>query len=242
MLNIVIPMAGKGSRFIDAGYKNPKPFIDVAGTPMISRVMSNMKPDEEVKFTLIARTEHKKFIDEYQINADVVYLDKITEGAACTVLEGIKKLNLQDELIIINSDQLIDWPNGKGIQGMIDFARDRVLDGCITIFSESSDKFSYAKCNKLGMVTEVAEKKVISNMATAGTYYFRTVEMFRNYAVEMIRQNIRTNNEFYVCPVYNMLLAWAMHRVSVYRVLKVHELGTPEGLQRYLNEYTRNSI
>jgi len=233
MLNIVIPAAGNGQRFIDAGYKDPKPFININNIPMILMVIKNMLPLEDVNITIVVKREHSSYVNKYLQGYRCVYLEKLTDGAARTVLSGIIGLDINDELIIINSDQLIDWPDG-GIQSMINFARGRNLDGCISTFTSNSKNFSYAKCNN-GRVVEVAEKIVISNHATAGTYYFKTIEMFINSANEMIRRNIRTNGEFYVCPIYNCAIKKCGAIVDIYDVLKVHELGTPDGLIKYLN-------
>jgi len=175
MINIVIPMAGAGSRFAKAGYEKPKPFIDVDGKPMIVRVLENLAyPD--ARYILVARKEHMekeaqlvKEIEE-KYNAIFIPIDKLTEGTACTVLYARKYINNDEPLLIANSDQIVDM----SIADFIDDCKDRELDGSIlTFIDEHKDpKWSFAKLDENELVTEVKEKVVISEFATVGIYLF----------------------------------------------------------------------
>ena len=235
--NILIPMAGRGSRFEEQGYTDKKPFIDVNGKPMIHRVIKNlgMEFDKEYMFILICLqedfdkydfTEFEKVIGHNSY--DVVILDDVTEGAAQTILQAKDLINDDTPLMTMNSDQLVDWDIEKLFEMCEQF------DGVIPCFYGEGNAWSYARTLDNGYVQEVAEKKQISNYATAGYYYWKKGSDFVKYAEQMIKDNSRTNGEFYVAPVYN----WAVKdgkRVGVFMVDKCYSLGTPEDLKEYLN-------
>jgi dTDP-glucose pyrophosphorylase len=235
--NILIPMAGRGSRFEEQGYTDKKPFIDVNGKPMIHRVIKNlgMEFDKEYMFILICLqedfdkydfTEFEKVIGHNSY--DVVILDDVTEGAAQTILQAKDLINDDTPLMTMNSDQLVDWD----IERLFEMCEQ--FDGVIPCFYGEGNAWSYARTLDNGYVQEVAEKKQISNYATAGYYYWKKGSDFVKYAEQMIKDNSRTNGEFYVAPVYN----WAVKdgkRVGVFMVDKLYSLGTPEDLQEYLN-------
>jgi len=235
--NILIPMAGRGSRFEEQGYTDKKPFIDVNGKPMIHRVIENlgMEFDKEYMFILICLqedfdkydfTEFEKVIGHNSY--DVVILDDITEGAAQTILQAKDLINDDTPLMTMNSDQLVDWD----IERLFEMCEQ--FDGVIPCFYGEGNAWSYARTLDNGYVQEVAEKKQISKYATAGYYYWKKGSDFVKYAEQMIEDNSRTNGEFYVAPVYN----WAVKdgkRVGVFMVDKCYSLGTPEDLEEYLN-------
>lgn len=238
MLNIVIPMAGRGSRFQEAGYTFPKPLIDVNGKTMIEVVVNNLRPTFDHRFIFVCQKEHCDKYDLYHIlqNAtknkfEIVQIDGVTQGAACTVLSAIKHINSDDDLLIANSDQVIDI----NIDDFIGNARVGQKDGLIMVFPASHPKWSYARVDSAGKVVEVAEKKLISDKATTGLYCFKHGKDFVSGAQSMIEKNIRTNNEFYVCPVYNELIL-ADKNIYIYEIPadKMHGLGTPEDLESYL--------
>ncbi len=235
--NILIPMAGRGSRFEEQGYTDKKPFIDVNGKPMIHRVIENlgMEFDKEYMFIMICLqedfdkydfTEFEKVIGHNSY--DVVILDDITEGAAQTILQAKDLINDDTPLMTMNSDQLVDWD----IERLFEMCEQ--FDGVIPCFYGEGNAWSYARTLDNGYVQEVAEKKQISKYATAGYYYWKKGSDFVKYAEQMIEDNSRTNGEFYVAPVYN----WAVKdgkRVGVFMVDKCYSLGTPEDLEEYLN-------
>ncbi|MBI3442665.1 MAG: glycosyltransferase family 2 protein [Candidatus Sungbacteria bacterium] len=238
MLNIVIPMAGQGAPFKDAGYAFPKPLIDIKGKTMIEVVVNNLRPQTDHKFIFVCRKELQEKYDLYNIlkNAtnnkfEIVPIGGITEGAACTVLCASHHINTGEELIIANSDQYIEFD----INDFIASAREHEKDGLILTFHASHPKWSYARVDSSGKVLETAEKRVISNNATAGIYYFQKGSDFVEAAQSMIRKNIRHNNEFYVCPVYNELI---LGNKNIYArttaAEKMHGLGTPEDLELFI--------
>lgn len=213
-LSVVIPMAGKGQRFKDAGYTVPKPLIDIYGKPMIERVVDNFKP-KEGRTLLISRID----LDI----AEVLKLDHETEGAVSTVLEAEHLIGREDPMIIANCDQLI-----------LNFDLEDFIakseDCSVVTFECDNPHHSYAKVEN-GLVTNVAEKEVISTNAIGGVYYYRKAKYFFDGAKKMIEKNLRVNNEFYVSPVFNEIIAMG-HTVNIYPIKKEDQqiLGTPEEL------------
>ncbi len=231
-------MAGQGSRFAQAGYEKPKPFIDVAGKPMIVRVLENLAyPD--ARYILIARKEHidkeQELVKqiEQQFNAIFIPIDKLTEGTACTVLYARKYINNDEPLLIANSDQIVDMK----IADFIDDCKDRNLDGSILTFIDKHNdpKWSFAKLDDYGLVTEVKEKIVISEFATVGIYLYSKGQEFVDAAIDMIIENDRVNNEFYTCPTYNYAIK-DDSKIGIYNIdfEQMHGIGTPEDLNSYL--------
>ncbi len=232
-LNIVIPMAGGGRRFSEAGHTLPKPFIPVDGKPMIQRVVENL--NIKAKYIFLVRKEHYHQYIDYILkliteNSEIIIVDKLTDGAACTVLLAEKLINNNDQLIIANSDQLISYDSIDFMYSMIS----RKADGGLLTFSASNAKWIYVKCDEHDIISEVAEKKVISKIATCGIYFWKHGKDFVKYAKQMIDSDIRTNNEFYVAPVYNEAIKDSK-RILSYPVSEMFGLGTPEDLKKYLN-------
>jgi|TARA_R100000027_G_scaffold67583_1_gene66999 dTDP-glucose pyrophosphorylase len=235
--NIVLPMAGRGSRFREQGYQDSKPFIDVNGKPMIQRVIENLNIEFDNKFKFIIITQKADYQEyDYSLfndiightNIELVLLDGITEGAACTLLAAKAHIDNRTPLLSFNSDQLIEYDPNKT------FSRLSLHDGGMPCFKGEGPKWSYAKTDEEGYVTEVAEKKQISNQATAGYYYWNRGSDFVKYAEKMIKANDRVNNEFYVAPVYNYAVADGKHIVTT-QVDNIYQMGTPEDLESYLN-------
>ena len=236
MLNIVVPMAGRGSRFVQAGYKMPKPLIDVNGRPMIEYVIKNITPKCEHRFIFICQQEHlEKFglaerLAEMAPGCLTVTVDHITEGAACTVLLAEKYIDSGDPMMIANSDQYVD----TDINDYLAAVKDN--DGLIMTMPANDPKWSFIKYDENGFVTMVREKEVISSEATVGIYNYKHGSDFVKYAHLMIEKNIRVNNEFYVAPVYNEMIE-AGKKIGFCNVgAKMHGLGVPEDLEAFLKD------
>lgn len=226
MIQVLIPMAGNGQRFRDAGYLNPKPFIDVAGIPMIDRVMECLTPAEGAHFTLISR-----FPVLGRDNVDTVELLTPTGGAVETLYRARDRVT-DAPLMVANCDQLIT-------DGMIDKFLDDVTgyDAGIITFNSTNPHHSYVTGNPSGIVWDIAEKKVISDNALAGIYWFRSGTELMGYAKSVIDHIIRVNGEYYVSSVLAMMIrdglavkAWEID------VHDKHMLGTPEELQIFLDK------
>lgn len=234
-MKILIPMAGEGSRFVEEGYTFPKPLIDVNGKPMIQVVVENL--DFDAEYIFLVRQNH---LDQYVGLEDtlktitngrcrIVPVDSLTEGAAATALLAKEFINNEEDLLIANSDQFIEYEieNFKLLKNMGN------VDAIVFTFNAVHPKWSFVKVNSRGIITEVAEKKPISNIATCGIYWYRRGSDFVQYAEQMIEKNVRVNNEFYIAPVYNELIQDNKKLIPFY-VHQMHGLGTPEDLRNYL--------
>ncbi|KER07000.1 Bifunctional protein GlmU [Marine Group I thaumarchaeote SCGC AAA799-E16] len=237
-MQIVIPMAGRGKRFAEQGFSKPKPLIDVNGKPMIKVVVDNLNID--AKYHFICQKDHnekyqlKDFLHSIKPDCNVILVDEVTDGPASTVLLSKKFIDNDDELIISNSDQFVDWNSND----FLSFLRDQNADGGILSFEAYDDKWSFVRINDSGFVTEVAEKKPISNIATVGIYYFRHGKDFISAAEQMIQKNLRVNNEFYVAPVYNELIQ-EDKKILTYNIQKMYGLGTPHDLNKFLEHFKK---
>ena len=236
-LNVLIPMAGAGSRFQQAGYTFPKPMIQVHDKPMIQVVVDNL--GLEANYHFVVQKEHREqfnldtFLNLISPgNCQVIEVDGLTEGAACTALMAKEFIDNDNPLFFANSDQFVEWNPVEFMYNM----QETNADGGIVTFKATHPKWSFAKVNDDGLVTEVAEKNPISDNATAGYYYWKHGSDFVKYAEQMIEKNIRVNNEFYVCPVYNQAIE-DNKQVRVYNANAMWGLGTPEDLEYYINNY-----
>jgi beta-phosphoglucomutase-like phosphatase (HAD superfamily)/dTDP-glucose pyrophosphorylase len=232
-LNVLIPMAGFGSRFATAGFTFPKPLIEVLGKPMIQVVVENLNIDANYIY-IVQKNHFEKYNLEYLLRlitprCSIIQIDSVTEGAACTTLLAKKFIDNESSLLIANSDQFIEWDSGEALYS---FAADSI-DGGIITFTATHPKWSFVKLNEDGNVSEVAEKKSISTIATAGIYYWKRGSDYVKYAEQMIAKNIRTNNEFYVCPVFNEAII-DKKIVRIRHIEKMWGLGTPEDLNDFL--------
>jgi NDP-sugar pyrophosphorylase family protein len=234
-------MAGRGKRFEDVGYSFPKPLIDIEGKPMIQLIIENLNLTG--KHIFLCQKEHyekyalDKLLEMLSPNCKIIQIDGITDGAAVTALKAKELINNDEELIIANSDQWINW----NPQHFLSFLQNNDADGGIITFISTHPKWSFVKVNESGLITELAEKKPISNIATAGIYYYKHGKTFVEAAEQMITKNIRTNNEFYIAPAYNEIIQNG-GKVFHYPVAEMYGLGTPEDLQYFLQNSKKSNL
>lgn len=234
--NILIPMAGEGSRFVSAGYVFPKPLIEINGKPMIQLVVENINIDGNYIF--IVKKEHyeryhlQTFLNLIVPNCKIIQVDNTTQGAACTTLLAKEFINNEQPLLICNSDQFIEWESNEFMYSM---ESDNIDAGILT-FKATHPKWSFAKLDENGYVSEVAEKNPISDNATVGIYYWKNGCDYVKYAEQMIEKNIRTNNEFYVCPVFNEAIL-DNKKIKTFNIEKMWGLGDPDSLKYFLDNY-----
>ncbi|HBJ2621741.1 glycosyl transferase family 2 [Clostridium botulinum] len=237
MINIVIPMAGRGSRFANAGYELPKPLIDVHGRHMIEYVVKNVRPNMEHRFIFICLQEHlEKYDLENKLNdiapgCVIVPVDHVTEGATCTVLLAEKYVDNKDAMMIANSDQFVDIDINEYLASIKEY------DGLIMTMTADDPKWSFIKYDKDNFVTLLREKEVISNEATVGIYNYKHGSDFVKYAKQMIEKDIRVNNEYYVAPVYNEMIE-DDKKIVYYNIGSedngMYGLGIPDDLNKFL--------
>lgn len=240
MLNIVIPMAGRGSRFATAGYQDPKPLIPVNGVPMIKVVIDNLRPAQAHRFIFICQQAHIAAYDldarlrQWAPGAELIGIDGITEGAACTVLAARSLIDSDQPLMIANSDQYID----ASIDAYLAEMPRHGLDGLIMTMTADDPKWSFVALDKNNHAQRVVEKEVISNEATVGIYNFARGADFVRGADTMITAGRRANGEFYVAPVYNEMIAEGA-RIGIYNIgaeaAGMYGLGIPADLDLFLS-------
>lgn len=236
-LNILVPMAGMGQRFKEAGYIFPKPLVEINNFPMINWVINSL--NIKANYTFIVLKEHlekynlKSVLNFITKNPNIIILDSVTDGAACTTLLAEEIINNENPLLIVNSDQFIEWDSSRTMYEFIS----KKVDGGILTFKSTHPKWSYAKTdNKTNTVLKVAEKNVISDNATVGVYYWRYGSDYVRYAKSMIQKNIRVNNEFYICPVYNEAIV-DKKNIIISEVKRMWGLGTPDDLENFKKNY-----
>ena len=238
-MNVLIPMAGAGSRFAEQGYTFPKPLIEVGNKPMIQVVVDNLNIDANYIF-IVQKEHYEKYnletvLNLVKPNCTIVQVEGITEGAACTTLLAKEYIDNENPLIIANSDQFVEWNSNEVLYA---FSTEGVGGGILT-FESTHPKWSYALTDQNGWVTQVAEKQPISIHATVGIYYWARGCDYVSSALQMIEKNIRTNNEFYVCPVFNEFIQnGGKVRIKHINPEGMWGLGTPEDLTHFLANYS----
>ena len=236
MLNIVVPMAGRGSRFADVGYALPKPLIPIHGQPMIRVVIENLRPKVPHRFHFLLLRDHAEqhgladYLQEWAPDCKLIFVDQVTEGAACTVLLAREHIDSDQPLMIANCDQYIDADMDTYLDSMGE------AGGLIMTMAADDPKWSFVRFDD-GRVVEVVEKEVVSNEATVGIYNYRHGSAFVKAADEMIRANLRVNNEFYVAPAYNQMIREGME-LRCFNIGSVgagmYGIGTPADLDLFL--------
>ena len=235
-LNVLIPMAGAGSRFEQAGFTFPKPLIEVKGKPMIQVVVENLNLDANYIY-VVQKAHRQKYNLDTLLNlitpgCRIVETEGLTEGAACTALLAKKFIDSDAPLFFANSDQFVEWDSNEFMYKM----QETDADGGIVTFTATHPKWSFVKIDANGLVTEVAEKNPISDIATVGYYYWKNGSDFVKYAEQMIEKNIRVNTEFYVCPVFNEAIQDSK-QIRIFNTKAMWGLGTPEDLNTYITNY-----
>jgi NDP-sugar pyrophosphorylase family protein len=240
-LNIVVPMAGRGSRFREVGFDTPKPLIPIGGVPMVGVVVANIRPARPHRFIFVVLDEHfeaydlGRYLTAVAPGCEVIRVDRVTEGPASTVLLARELISTSDPLMIANSDQWVDASINEYL-AVLD--ADQEASGLIMTMTASDPKWSFVRTDSSGSVTQVAEKEPISDEATVGIYNYRRGEDFVAAADAMIAKNLRVNDEFYVAPAYNEMTA-AGRRVVTWNIGAEADglfgLGTPEDLASFLS-------
>lgn len=240
-MNVVMPMAGRGSRFAELGYAVPKPLIDVRGRPMYAWAMDSLPLALARRVIFVCLEEHlrdRALADDIRARyaayaPEIVSLGHVTEGQACTVLEAAHLIDSDEPLIVYNADT---YSRTRLATRLLALAPD--VAGVLSVFAAPGDKWSFARVDPTGRVVETAEKRRISPWATTGLYHFRRGRDFVHHARAMIAAGERERGEFYVAPVYNRLIADGA-RIEIDVADEVWVLGTPEDLAHFEEHHPR---
>lgn len=232
-MNVVIPMAGLGSRLPPETYGTIKPLIPINGIPMIKLVVESLDLDGHHIFIYLndQYSDHlEKVLHEIDKPTTLIRIERLSRGPADTCLAAKELINNDDELVIANSDQITWWNS----QQFINSARTTGLDGALVTYSSTSDRNSFARVSQGGRVTEVREKMVISSIALSGIHYWRRGRDFVSSAETMIRNNQYEHGEFYVGPTYNLLIE-AGRSIGIHHIAEFqhNSVGVPDDLERY---------
>lgn len=233
-VNILIPMAGSGKRFLKAGFKDHKPLIDVDGRPMVQRVIDNLTPhrrDYSFKFICMADHSSERLLDILRASrfGEIVLLSSYTEGATSSALKAAEFIDDDNPLIVASCDQLVDW----NVDDFLDCVYG--LDGALVTYKTNQPNHSYCQ-SASGKIVRVAEKEVISDQGNVGIYYFGKGRDFVAAAKKMIADNVRFNGEFYNSLVYNTMIEMGLKNLEIYEIKpeEAHVIGTPESLAEYV--------
>ena len=229
--NIVIPCAGRGKRFADAGYNVPKPFVNVNGKTMLAKVIENLPWENANRIFIILLKDHEEYfrnIGKYAVTP--IFVNGVTEGAACTVMTALKLIPEDESVLVANSDQWIDWSP----EHFSKFVWRENCDGAIPTFNATHPKWSFAHVREDGEITGVVEKIPVSHHATCGVYYYRRCGDIVGAIDSMVSKNLRVNGEFYLAPAYNEMILEGK-RIINYPVPKMYGMGTPEDLKETLD-------
>jgi len=233
---VIVPMAGRGSRYATQGYETPKPLIQVAGKPMVLWALESLKGVTVSKYVIVALKEHEEHFGIQKLitrhisgKVEFVWLDLVTEGQLCTVLAAKDFLDVNENVLIASSDTLVQGNLGKDIANSN-------WDGVISVANLPGDQWSFARTDSAGKVVEVAEKKRISDHASTGLYYFRKVSTLIEHGERMINNQEKTRGEYYVIPVYQKMIE-SGYSIGISHASAMWDMGTPEAkanFEKYL--------
>lgn len=240
-LHIVMPMAGEGSRFANAGWTTPKPLIELNGQPLFKHAISSVAADGiEMKYSFIVRHEH---IEKYGIDAgiksflpeaNIFSVMKTTRGAVETCLMAESAIADDDAVIVMDCD--LEFRSARFIEIIkqnLSLPMEEANGGALVSFESNQPKYSYAEVGEDGYVVRTAEKEVISNHALCGAYFFSTGKRFKEVAHQLLDEPDFKKPEYYVSLLYNYLLTDG-EKVRLAQMEEYYSYGTPEELKRYM--------
>jgi NDP-sugar pyrophosphorylase family protein len=238
-IQLVIPMAGLGQRFVDANYKILKPLIPIHGVPMIQLVIDNLMSNKIGHVILIAQRETieevnlREILGNLTVPLTIVAVERLTEGPADTVRLAKPVIDNRLPVVIANSDQFVN----ARLDNFYDMLMVNEDTTAILTMEDSDPKWSYVEINKDGHVVSVKEKLVISNQATVGIYGFSSANLVWDAFSAMWANDDRTNGEFYVAPSYTYL-ALAEIPIKLINLGPIssvmYGLGTPLDLESFI--------
>ncbi len=236
-MNILILMAGNNAPFEEAGYSYPRNLVEIKGIPLVQRVLDSVKPFLKKGNRFICQIpaeENKKYytgdVIQLLLKQTIIMEVGLTAGSACTALLAIEYINNNDPLLIVSGDQIIH----DDLMAIVNYFQEQKWDGGIPIFKGVHPRWSYVKCASDGYVIETSEKRPISDLATAGVYYFSKGVDFVNAAMQMIYKDAHVNDRFYICPVYNQMIL-NQAKIGTYSISRDNyfKLSNPNEVQEY---------
>lgn len=234
-MQVIIPCAGESRRFFEQGYPSIKQLLRVNSKPILGHVIDNFRRPEaffhfvfQKKHMDLYGTEIGELLEGSGVDHRLVVTDGLTDGAVNTALIAARHLDPEDELVIANSDQWVEWDFEAFLEDMAKVH----AEGAMPIFTDlkRENKWSFVAMDAEHRITEVRAKDAFTPNAVVGIYYFRRGADFITYGNRLIASNKRVNGEFYVCPVYNELISDGL-KVVAYPVSRMVGLGTPEDFE-----------
>ena len=239
-MKIIIPMAGRGRRFAATGFNVPKPLISVLDKPMIYWALKSIDKisHSELIFIALKKDEERfnvsKVLRDYFGNdINIVIIDNVTEGQLCTVLKAKELINTHEDILILSADTYVKSNIGSDIE-----SKPRDCYGIISVTNMPGSRWSFVKTDDKGIVTEVAEKKRISDCVSTGIYYFSDGKLFVSEAEQMIINQEKTKGEYYIIPLYQKYVEKG-RKVLISIAEHMIDMGTPESLL-YAREKLKN--
>lgn len=236
-MNVIVLMAGPSNDFEEKGYSYPKYLLEINGEPIIQRVIESLRPlDANLSFVIRKEDNDSAYIAStlniLSPECIIYQIGNVTKGATCTSLFAIDSIDNDDELLIINGDQYIK----QGIPESISKFRNENLDGGVVCFHSVHPRWSYVSVDEDGYVCETSEKRPISDMATAGCYYFKHGKAFVEAAFNIICKDASYKGNYYVCSTYDELVL-SQKKIGIYLIPKDDYLSfaTPHLYENYLS-------
>lgn len=231
---IVMPMAGRGSRFAGHEAALPKPLVPVAGRPMFAWALDGVRGIEHSRIVFIGLEEHERdhglsaIVHEHAgPRAEVLLLPEVTQGQLCTVLAAERLIDVEESVLIAPSDTYVVSSLDRDIP-----ARPPECRGILCVADLPGDRWSFARCDESGRVVEVTEKRRISPHASTGHYFFSSGRELLEIGRDLVAQDERTQGEFYVILAYRRMIDRGL-RVEISRASATWDMGTPEALERF---------
>jgi UDP-N-acetylglucosamine diphosphorylase / glucose-1-phosphate thymidylyltransferase / UDP-N-acetylgalactosamine diphosphorylase / glucosamine-1-phosphate N-acetyltransferase / galactosamine-1-phosphate N-acetyltransferase len=242
-VNIVIPMAGRGSRLSEHHSGLPKPLIEVEGRPLWWWATGCLPLDYATRLVFVCLREHVETYDlverfekacpAYPVTVRV--LDDVTDGQLRTVTEASELFDMTRPLLVFNADTWFSHDQEA-------FLREAACsDGLLGVARRDGDRWSFARIDERGDVVEVAEKRRISDLASTGLYYFRNTGRFLEDAEAMFRTEDRSHGEFFIAPLYQRMIDRG-ERIRTCLTTAFTPIGTPEELRAFQDDVATGAV
>lgn len=238
MLNILVPLGGTSAFFDSPEYLFPKPLVEIQGKPMIEMVINNLELIRlEKKYVFVVKSSdcHKYHLNNVlqlitNNQCEIVKLENETKGATCSALLAVDYIDSDDELLIVNGDQIIDYNLTKVITSF----RQQGVDAGVICFESVHPRWSFIRLDEQEYIVEAAEKEPISKSAIAGFYYFKQGSLFVHAAMKSIEKNASINGLYFIAPVLNeLILENKVLKPYYIDKRKYHSFYSPQKIKEY---------